>query len=748
MSAAFDVDLLITASQGEIQVSGNNLALRRIYIRMNSPASQVEDQLLVRRTQAGDRQAFGDLVSRYAVIVHGLCAARVGPEHTPELAHDAFVEAWLKLSSLRDPERFAPWLRALTVNLCRQWHRRRYRARSLTADVDFDAVPDLLDDDEDALDTLVVGLARLSDDHRLALALHYAQGLSYEQIAAFLDVPMGTVMSRLHRARSNLRERMDEMVLADGDGDPGTDGFRESVAAEIEVLLQLWDEQSPDVRGRFHSEAGGRLSVLVENSPDVMRPVLAVMHDALREHASLLLLRAGGPAIAVAISCAFADNHELRCTARRVLQQVLRRDACQPLNDGFHTLPLRLTACWVLDSLIRSAQPDADKAALLVDLLPGCEDDATLILMALILCAYAQHSFPLLLSRWQATPDEQAAALFAAALSRFGTRFFAAITQALQASDPSSLQKALIATHAAANLIDGSCLIPGASPNPELERRIGGRLTLAALDETVMSDLCASLATLAAHDDTGVRDRAIIALGALGCSGQIAAVRANLQSPHASTRHAAVVGLRSLEDRDSIPALIDIARGDEPAVRRMALQALGHLGAGEALPLLADLIDDDAVRPNAISALGEIGGDEAHSLLQNLTGNPDKKVARMAANALFGGNRTPRPSSDLRRQRLAKIRGADAQPIMDVSVVAAIRHLPEIRPYPEAELTRLIGEVCGDYSTTRRELVMGSPGLMVRSDGIYELSDMGLAVWRVERFVCEHDPGGVGWQQA
>ena len=73
-----------------------------------------------------------------------------------------------------------------------------------------------------------------------------------------------------------------------------------------------------------------------------------------------------------------------------------------------------------------------------------------------------------------------------------------------------------------------------------------------------------------------------------------------------------------------------------------------------------------------------------------------------------------------------------------MSVVAAIRNLPEIHPSPEVELTRLIGEVCSDYSTTRRELVMGPNGLMVRHNSVYELSELGRAVWRLERFLRDH----------
>ena len=293
----------------------------------------------------------------------------------------------------------------------------------------------------------------------------------------------------------------------------------------------------------------------------------------------------------------------------------------------------------------------------------------------------------------------------------------------------------LAAIRAAANQIDSGALSDGTCPDPSLERRIGARLVREELDQAVVGQACRRLQSLASHDDETVRDQAIVALGELGDARHAEVVRAALASPLASTRHAGVVAVRHMGDRASVPELLRLARDDEDSVRRVALQALGHLGVGEARELLVELVDDPAVRPHAISALGEIGDDDSRGVLQGLTRSPDKKVARMAAGALYGGTRTQRPASEVRRQRLAKVRGADAQPMMHQSVVAAIRHLPEIRPYPEAELTRLIGEVCGDYSTTRRELVMGSPGLMVREGGIYTLSDLGLPVWRVERFL-------------
>ena len=710
---------------------------------MERPAAETTDGALVTRSRDGERDAYGELVSRYAVAVQGLCAGMVGLDAASELAHEALVEAWLKLSKLRDPDRFAPWLRTLTLNLCRQWHRDRQRRQGVIAGVDLDELPAAGAVDRSALDSLCAGLARLSSAHRLSLALHYDAGLSYEQIAAFLDVPTGTVMSRLHRGRSKLRERMAKMSPSDSEaGEAGGQDFREAVDAEIEVLLRLWDEQSPDNRGRFFSAAGKRLSLLVQSSPDMMRPVLASMSDALTEHAALLLRRGGGEAIAVAVACAFGDDPASRSSARRVLTQVLRHDSDQALNESYFLLPLRLTATWILDAVIRGPQGEAAKAQLLVELLPGCEEDATLVLMALVLCAYEEHAFPLLLASWKDAGDDAAAGIRLAALGRFRTTFLKALDEMLTSTDAAILCRTVTALQATAQLIGGGCLSRETPPDPPLERRVSGRHTRDELDAAVLERLCGRLEGLIEHADATVRDGAIAALSQLGTGGRAAAVRPCLQSPHASTRHAAVVGVSALGDRASVPTLMRLARNDEPQVRRMALQALGHLGAREALPQLVELLDDGAVRPNAISALGEIGDDEAKAKLQELTKGADKKVARMAASALYGGTHTPRPSSELRRARLAKIRGVDARPLMHISVVAAIRHLPEIRPYPEVELTRLIGEVCGDYSTTRRELVMGSPGLMVRSNGIYELSGTGLAVWRVERFLKEHERVG------
>src|SRR5579871_6415415 len=168
----------------------------------------MDDGELVCAVRAGNRRAYGTLVERYRQPILRLCYRVAGnlPD-AEDLAHESFVEAYLKLEQLRDPQKFAPWLKALALNLCRAWYRRSRRgAVELSEEM-------AEEPERDALATLLVGggLSRLSAPHRLALALHYGEGLSYEEVAAFLDLPPGTVMSRLHRARHRLKQIMDQM---------------------------------------------------------------------------------------------------------------------------------------------------------------------------------------------------------------------------------------------------------------------------------------------------------------------------------------------------------------------------------------------------------------------------------------------------------------------------------------------------------------------------------------------------------
>ena len=91
---------------------------------------------LVRRAQAGEREAFEMLVDRHANEVYRLASAIVGEADARDVTQESLVQAWTKLPRLRDADAFAPWLRRICVNRCRNWLRSRKRRPTASLDAD------------------------------------------------------------------------------------------------------------------------------------------------------------------------------------------------------------------------------------------------------------------------------------------------------------------------------------------------------------------------------------------------------------------------------------------------------------------------------------------------------------------------------------------------------------------------------------------------------------------------------------
>jgi len=161
---------------------------------------------LVRRARHGDREAFGVLaggaVDRlYAVAGLILRDAELAEDAT----QDALVRAWRDLPTLRDVERFDAWLYRLLIRSCADIgrHRRRWRAELTVVSIE-PAEPDRASELADR-DQLERGLRRLSEAQRTILILHFYVGLSPNEAADALDIPVGTAKSRLHYAIDALR---------------------------------------------------------------------------------------------------------------------------------------------------------------------------------------------------------------------------------------------------------------------------------------------------------------------------------------------------------------------------------------------------------------------------------------------------------------------------------------------------------------------------------------------------------------
>jgi len=177
-----------------------------------------QEQAVIRRVLDGETDAFEELVLAYQKNVYNLALRMTGNEEDAfDVSQDAFLRAYNALSGFRGDSKFSVWLYRLTSNISIDYLRRRTRSRaeSLTV-LDEDDEPTELDipDERFSPEALTEkrelrravreGLVLLPEDYRKILTLREIGGLSYEEIAQALDLEVGTVKSRLFRARKKL----------------------------------------------------------------------------------------------------------------------------------------------------------------------------------------------------------------------------------------------------------------------------------------------------------------------------------------------------------------------------------------------------------------------------------------------------------------------------------------------------------------------------------------------------------------
>jgi RNA polymerase sigma-70 factor (ECF subfamily) len=159
---------------------------------------------------AGQRDAaFARLADQHLDRAYRL--ARVilrDPVEAQDATHDAFVQAWQKWGTLRDPLRFEPWFDRILVNTCRN---RLRSTRRLATDISVEVALVTGDDAGHTDDRHVIGTAieALSPDHQIVVALRFYRDLTIEDIATRLGVPAGTVRSRLHYALKRLHDTIE-----------------------------------------------------------------------------------------------------------------------------------------------------------------------------------------------------------------------------------------------------------------------------------------------------------------------------------------------------------------------------------------------------------------------------------------------------------------------------------------------------------------------------------------------------------
>jgi RNA polymerase sigma-70 factor (ECF subfamily) len=167
---------------------------------------------LARRAHRGDTAAFDDLVRRFHRPVLRFCWRLLRSSEAEDLAQDTFVRAFVHFERF-DPERpVLPWLIAIARRLCLDlWRRRTVKARMETMPVSEKPAPSPEDEASfrEQLSRLDRALADLDEGPREAIVLFHIEQMSYRDIAAALEVPMGTVMTWLHRGRAQLKKALE-----------------------------------------------------------------------------------------------------------------------------------------------------------------------------------------------------------------------------------------------------------------------------------------------------------------------------------------------------------------------------------------------------------------------------------------------------------------------------------------------------------------------------------------------------------
>ena len=177
----------------------------------------MDEKELIRRTQAGDGEAFGVLVERYKGKVFSLAYGFTRDRTiADDLAQEVLIKAYFSLPKFKAKSEFGTWLYRIAVNHARDFLRKnKQRLKEIPLQEAGDrglASADLGPEEERLREgqrkIVQAALARLSEKYRTILTLRDIDGLSYQDISGILKLSPGTVDSRLHRARRQLREKL------------------------------------------------------------------------------------------------------------------------------------------------------------------------------------------------------------------------------------------------------------------------------------------------------------------------------------------------------------------------------------------------------------------------------------------------------------------------------------------------------------------------------------------------------------
>ncbi|MGE8207482.1 RNA polymerase sigma factor SigW [Heyndrickxia sp. NPDC080065] len=176
----------------------------------------------IKQVLKGDKNAYGEIVEIYKDKVYQICYRMLGNSHEAEdIAQEAFIRAYMNINSFKQERKFSTWLYRIATNLCIDRLRKKKPDYYLDAEVAgtdgltmysqiaaTEKTPDLEVEDLEVHETIQMAIFSLPEKYRSAIVLKYLEELSLIEISQILDLPLGTVKTRIHRGREALRKQL------------------------------------------------------------------------------------------------------------------------------------------------------------------------------------------------------------------------------------------------------------------------------------------------------------------------------------------------------------------------------------------------------------------------------------------------------------------------------------------------------------------------------------------------------------
>ena len=218
-----------------------------------------DDVRLIHRILSGDEAAFGILVEKYQKSVHALIWRKVGDyHHAEDIMQDAFLQAYKKLSTLKNPNQFAGWLYVIANRLCIDWTRKQKSMRnqkpamqslddtrrkeieesSYTHYISEQRVTESAEYCHALVQRL---LEKLPENERTVVTLYYLDEMSTKEISKFLGVSANTIVSRLHRARKRLQADQELFAQEVFDDVQLAENLKEDIVRQLESIQSTFD---------------------------------------------------------------------------------------------------------------------------------------------------------------------------------------------------------------------------------------------------------------------------------------------------------------------------------------------------------------------------------------------------------------------------------------------------------------------------------------------------------------------------